>query len=171
MMKVIKEQRPAGADVLIMPYGTEYRTEVLSLILHIQNDEAKINLSLEEQPDLQCISESYRTPGGEFWIAIADGHVVGTIGLMTKNNGCAVMKKFFVEQAYRSRHIGEKLYETLLAFAAGKGVRHIILDTPAVFKVSHRFYERAGFRIISKEELPTDYDYPDRDSLLYMLDM
>lgn len=107
-MKVIKEQRPAGADVLIMPYGTEYRTEVLSLILHIQNDEAKINLSLEEQPDLQCISESYRTPGGEFWIAIADGHVVGTIGLMMKNNGCAT---YYSGYARRRRSLSSVLRE------------------------------------------------------------
>ncbi len=28
-------------------------SEVISLILHIQNDEAKINLSLDEQPDLK----------------------------------------------------------------------------------------------------------------------
>lgn len=28
-------------------------SEVISLIFHIQNDEAKINLSLDEQPDLK----------------------------------------------------------------------------------------------------------------------
>ena len=62
---------------------------------------------------------------------------------MVKENACAVMKKFFV----------------------------IILDTPSVAHTSHRFYERAGFYQISTEELPVPYTYPDRDCLLYMLDI
>ena len=56
-------------------------------------------------------------------------------------------------------------------FAQEKGVKHIILDTPSVAVVSHRFYERAGFKKISKDELPVDYTYPDRNSFLYMLDL
>lgn len=35
----------------------------------------------------------------------------------------------------------------------------------------HKFYEKAGFRKISVMELPVSYSYPDRDSLLYMLDL
>lgn len=47
----------------------------------------------------------------------------------------------------------------------------LILDTPSVAKVSHKFYEKAGFRKIDKAQLPIEYAYPDRDSLLYMLDL
>ncbi|RHM60023.1 hypothetical protein, partial [Coprobacillus sp. AF33-1AC] len=49
-------------------------------------------------------------------------------------------------------------------------VEHIILDMPSVAKTSHYFYERSGFLKISKNELPIAYSYPDRDSILYMLD-
>lgn len=38
-------------------------------------------------------------------------------------------------------------------------------------KVLHEFYERAGFKRISKEELPFEYDYPDRNSYLYLLEV
>lgn len=34
---------------------------------------------------------------------------------------------------------------------------------------SHRFYEKAGFQRISRESLPIEYSFPDRDSLLYVL--
>ena len=34
---------------------------------------------------------------------------------------------------------------------------------------SHRFYEKAGFQRISRENLPIEYSVPDRDSLLYVL--
>ena len=89
--------------MLIETYSGKYDEEIIALILDIQNNESKINLSLEEQPDLLDISECYQKKGGEFWIALADGVVIGTIGLMMKENACAIMKKFFVKKEYHSK--------------------------------------------------------------------
>lgn len=97
--------------------------------------------------------------------------MIGTIGLMRKGAQCAVLKKFFFRKEFRAQKIGLALYNELLEYAKRAGVRHIILDTPSVARESHRFYERAGFRKISAEELPVPYSYPDRDSILYMLSL
>lgn len=155
----------------IEAYIGKYDDQIISLILGIQNEEAKINLSLDEQPDLKNIESSYKNAGGEFWIALEDSKVIGTIGLMVKENNCAVLKKFFVDSNYRSKKVGLKLYMELLQFAQRAGIKHIILDTPSVAHTSHRFYERAGFYRILKSELPISYTYPDRDSILYQLDL
>ena len=64
----------------IETYSGKY-DEIISLILDIQNNESKINLSLEEQPDLLTIHDSYQKNGGEFWIALDQGRVIGTLGL------------------------------------------------------------------------------------------
>lgn len=120
---------------------------------------------------LDGISRCYQQNGGEFWIAISDGKVIGTIGLMLKEQNCAVMKKFFVKKEFRSQKIGLALYSKLLNYAKNAGVRHIILDTPSVARVSHKFYEKAGFHKIGVKELPVSYSYPDRESILYMLDL
>lgn len=152
-------------------YCGKHDDEIISLILEIQNNEAKIDLSLQEQPDLLDISQSYQQNGGEFWVALSDGKVIGTIGLMLKEQNCAVMKKFFVKKEYRSQKIGLALYRELLKFAKDAGVRHIILDTPSVAHESHKFYENAGFCKIDATELPISYTYPDRKSILYMLDV
>lgn len=157
--------------MIIEPYSGKYDNEIISLILSIQNGESKINLSLEEQPDLLDIAASYQRDGGEFWLALEDESVIGTIGLMLKEDNCAIMKKFFVKREFRSQKIGLKLYLELLAYAKAVSVRHVILDTPSVAHTSHVFYERAGFRKVSKDELPIPYTYPDRDSILYMLDI
>ena len=90
---------------------------------------------------------------------------------MLREDGCAVMKKSFVDQKYRSQKVGLALYKRLLSHAEKAGVRHILLDTPSVAHASHRFYETAGFRRIAPAELPIPYTYPDRDSLLYLLDL
>ena len=78
----------------IKTYSEKYRNEVISLILDIQNNEAKIGLPLSEQPDLLDINCRYRQNGGEFWIALSNGEIIGTIGLMMKERHCAVLKKF-----------------------------------------------------------------------------
>lgn len=153
----------------IETYSGKYDDQIISLILSIQNEEAKIGLSLQEQTDLLDIHRSYQQIGGEFWVALSDGRVIGTIGLMLRENHCAIMKKFFVEKAFRSQKVGLSLYNKLLQYAISKEVHYIILDTPAVAHASHRFYEKAGFFRISSEELPVSYSYPDRDSILYLL--
>lgn len=102
---------------------------------------------------------------------MSDGKVIGTIGLMMKQNKCTIMKKFFVKKEFRSQKIGLALYNKLIQHAREKNIEHIILDTPSVAVVSHRFYEKAGFRVIQKQELPVPYSYPDRNCLLYMLDL
>lgn len=155
----------------IETYSGKYDDEIISLILNIQNNESKINLSLEEQPDLLDIHRNYQQNGGEFWIAVADGKVIGTIGLMMKEKNCAIMKKFFVKKEFRSQKIGLALYNELITFAGEHYVKHIILDTPSVAHASHKFYEKAGFYKISVNELPVEYTYPDRDCYLYMLDL
>ena len=155
----------------IETYSGNYDDEIIELILSIQNKEAKINLSLEEQPDLKDIKRYYQQGGGEFWIAKFGKEVIGTIGLMVKENNCAVLKKFFVRAKYRSQKVGLALYKELYAYALKLNVRHIILDTPSVASASHRFYEKAGFHKTDSKHLPIPYTYPDRDSILYILDL
>ena len=155
----------------IIRYCEKYKQQIIDLILHIQNAEAGIDLNLQEQPDLMNIPFYYEKNGGEFWIAVDNDTVVGTIGLMNYGNGNGVLKKFFVRADWRNRKIGLSLYQTFLKEAQAGGYRQIILDTPSVAKASHHFYQRAGFMRISKNELPFPYEYPDRNSLLYLLKM
>ena len=62
----------------IISYREEFEQQVIDLILHIQNEEAKINLPLQQQPDLLDIRDSYISRGGEFLVAIENGVVIGT---------------------------------------------------------------------------------------------
>ena len=153
----------------IETYSGKYDEQIVSLILNIQNNESKINLSPQEQPDLLDIYRSYQKDGGEFWVAVSDGTVIGTIGLMMREKHCAVLKKFFVKKEFRSQKVGSALYRELLKFAENAGVRQILLDTPSVARVSHKFYEKVGFCRIEPSDLPIPYLYPDRNSILYLL--
>lgn len=53
----------------IMMYSDVYKEQVIDLILDIQNSEAKIALTLDEQPDLKDINRYYINDGGAFFLA------------------------------------------------------------------------------------------------------
>lgn len=157
---------------MIHIYNDEFKQEVIDLILYVQNIEYRINLQVEEQPDILDINNNYINNGGGFWIATnEENKVIGCIGLQLKENNVAVLKKFFVYDEYRGKkyNVGLSLYKRLLKFAKEKGVSQIILDTPSVAQRSHSFYKKVGFIQISKQDLPIRYDYPDRKSLLFLL--
>ena len=155
----------------IIKYQNIYKQQVIDLILHIQNSEAKINLTIEEQPDLLDVPLYYEKDGGMFWIAVDKNEVIGTIAFMNYGNGNAVLKKFFVRSDWRNKKIGYALYEKLISCLKDRKYKQVLLDSPSVATASHRFYEKAGFKRITKENVPFHYKYPDRDSYLYLLEL
>jgi N-acetylglutamate synthase-like GNAT family acetyltransferase len=159
---------------MIQIYDNKYKQEVIDLILYVQNIEYEVGISIEDQPDILDIKRNYIDSGGCFWIALnQEGNVIGSIGLQNKTKEVAVLKKFFVYKEYRGREhgVGMKLYNSLLDFAKNQNILTIILDTPSKGNRSHNFYKKVGFMEISKDALPISYEYPDRDSLIFRLDL
>lgn len=159
--------------VEIETYVEEDKEEVIALVLHCQNDGTRPFVSVDDQPELLHIKEMYLDAGGGFWVAKENGKVAGSIGLLMCGGGLAVLKKFFVYEAYRGEpyHLGRRLYEILLADARKKGVKRMLLDTPRNAYRAHKFYEKAGFQKITKDELPIDYDYTYEDSDFFSIDL
>ncbi|MBT2658350.1 GNAT family N-acetyltransferase [Bacillus sp. ISL-18] len=159
---------------MITVYDERYKEEVINLIMYVQNVEFSVGISMEEQPDILDIQSNYINDGGNFWVALNDnGEVVGSIGLQRKTNEIAVLKKFFVYKGYRGKEfgIGTGLYKALLDFATKQRYSKVLLDTPSKATRSHSFYKKVGFKEIAKKDLPIKYDYPDRDSLIFELDL
>lgn len=149
------------------------RDEIIKLVLHCQNDGTRPIVGVEDQPELLCIKEKYFTSGGCFWVAKDNGKVIGSIGLMNYGNGIGVMKKFFVYEEYRGMpyHLGQKLYAELLSFAKKNNFIKLILDTPKNTDRAHKFYNKAGFTKVNKEDLPVQFDYPYKDCDFFLLNL
>ena len=76
----------------ILGYTGGRDQEVAELILSIQNVEAGLGLSVEDQPDLRDIADAYRNGG--FWIAVDDREaIVGTIGLLAYGRAQEVFRE------------------------------------------------------------------------------
>ena len=155
----------------VISYDDKYKNQIVALILYLQNFENRVDLSLEEQPDMNDINSYYLKDGGGFWLALDDeNNLIGTIGLMKKDNNCGILKKFFVLPKYRGKELGisNELFKNLIGYAKQCRIKKIVLDSPFACQRAHVFYKKAGFKHIEKEELPIKYDYPDRNSYLFM---
>ena len=92
--------------VTIQFYLPQYREQVINLILDIQQNEFKVTIRLEEQSGLLKIPDYYQKCKGNFWIALENNKVVGTIALLDIGNHQAALQKLFVRQDCRGKTIG-----------------------------------------------------------------
>lgn len=144
---------------------------VADLIVPIQREEFAIDITYEDQPDLQDIPGFYQNGVGNFWVAVDDGHVVGTIALKDIGNRQAALRKMFVAPSHRGREKGvaAELLKTLIGHAKMVGLSDIYLGTTAEFLAAHRFYEKHGFDLIDANDLPESFPCMAVDTRFYRM--
>lgn len=140
-------------------YTDQYRQQVIDLILDIQRNEFSVPITIDEQPDLKDIPGFYQKANGNFWIAVSDNLVVGTIALLDIGNSQGALRKMFVNKTYRGKEygVGQKLLNLLLAWAKHKDYTGIFLGTTEKFVAAQHFYEKNGFVEINKASLPAAF--------------
>jgi N-acetylglutamate synthase-like GNAT family acetyltransferase len=157
-----------AAVIEVVPFATRHQDGVIAVILPIQQREFGIAVTLEDQPDLLDIERFYQRGAGNFWVALADGAVVGTISLLDIGEGRGALRKMFVQAPLRGKPgVGQQLLDTLLRHCAERGVREIYLGTTIKYLAAHRFYEKNGFREISKHGLPPTFPIMAVDTKFY----
>ncbi|MGM0168528.1 hypothetical protein IGI39_004283 [Enterococcus sp. AZ135] len=160
------------SEVTIVPFEEKYTQEVVDLILPIQREEFNIDISIEDQPDLLIIKKEYIDTGGNFWVALADNKVVGTIALVKLENHCGAIKKMFAAKAFRGeKRVGKKLLDTLVSYCKAQGYERLYLGTVDVLKAAQKFYKKNDFELIDKTEMPKDYHLMDVDTVFFMRDL
>lgn len=154
----------------IKPFSAEYGNDVVALILPIQQAEFDIPITLQDQPDLLDIANFYQQASGNFWVALSNGKVVGTIALLDIGNGQAALRKMFVHADFRGKTFGvaQRLLETLFAWCVVHGIDAVFLGTTSKFLAAHRFYEKNGFSAIDKAALPPAFPVVSVDSKFYV---
>ncbi|WP_288409678.1 GNAT family N-acetyltransferase [uncultured Herbaspirillum sp.] len=156
----------------ILAFAPQHAQGVVDLILPIQQQEFDIPITLEGQPDLKDIAGFYQKGLGNFWVALDAGKVVGSISLLDIGNQQVALRKMFVAASHRGKEHGTavRLLEGALAWAREQGVHQVFLGTTAKFLAAHRFYEKNGFRLIEKSDLPAAFPVMVVDTRFYALD-
>ena len=155
--------------IRIVPFASQHGESVGALIVGIQRDEFQIPITLKDQPDLEDIAAFYRRGRGNFWVAVSNEEVVGTVALLDIGNQRGALRKMFVHASYRGpgRGVSVRLLDTLLEWSRAHGVKDIFLGTTEKFLAAHRFYERNGFHQIPAAELPPTFPRMEVDTRFY----
>jgi N-acetylglutamate synthase-like GNAT family acetyltransferase len=154
----------------IRQYRPSDRDGVIALILPIQQREFGIPITLDAQPDLRAIPEYYQRARSNFWVAIADDTVVGTISLLDIGDDSGALRKMFVAKTHRGgdRGVARALLDALLEHCAMHGIVRVYLGTTAAFTAAHRFYEKNGFDTILPQDLPASFPIMKVDTRFYV---
>jgi len=156
-------------STIVKEYSNEYQTQVVDLILQIQQQEYNIQITKNDQPDLFTIKDFYQTGNGNFWVAVCNDRVVGTISLLDIGNNQVALRKMFVEKEYG----GEKfktaslLLNNAIKWAKENSIKAVYLGTTPQFLAAHRFYEKNGFTSIGLKELPQNFPVLQVDKKFY----
>ncbi|MBN9653430.1 GNAT family N-acetyltransferase [Halobacillus sp. GSS1] len=154
---------------IVKQYSNEYQTEVVDLILSIQQKEYNIPITKEDQPDLYTIEDFYQKGKGNFWIAVYNHKVVGTISLLDIGNNQVALRKMFVDQEFRGAKFKTAglLLDNAIQWVKENSIKAVYLGTTPQFVAAHRFYEKNGFTSIDLKELPENFPLLQVDKKFY----
>jgi len=85
--------------------------------------------------------------GVEFWGEEADGELLGVMGIQHRGE-VDLIRHAYVRTRARGRGVGTRL----LAHLAGSTHKPLLVGTWADARWAVRFYEKSGFRLLSREE-------------------
>jgi len=140
----------------ILIYRKELELDVINMILTIQQIEFGLPVTIADQPDLKAVATVYQKGKGNFWVAVDNNKVIGTVALIDIGNRQVALRKMFVEQHYRGKVFGvaQQLMDTIIDWCRQQGIDEIYLGTIDVMEAAKRFYLKNGFEEVNKELLP-----------------
>lgn len=154
---------------IIKEYSSEDQKQVVDLILSIQQLEYGVAITAEDQPDLFKVEKVYQTGKGNFWAALYENKVVGTISLLDIGGGNVALRKMFVAEDFRGSvfNTAKLLLDTARHWASEQEVEAIYLGTTPLFLAAHRFYAKHGFERIDQTDLPVGFPVLEVDKLFF----
>jgi len=130
-------------ELKIIPYRSEHHAIFKQLNLewldyyHLTESH---DLMILDDPEGQVIGK-----GGFLWMAVADGKIVGSAGLMKEEEGVYELVKMAVTKGYRGQGIARLLIERCLYKAREIGAKKVTLFSNHQLQTAIGLYEKYGF--------------------------
>ena len=135
--------------ITISKYDRQYDAGVQAVI---RAGLESAGISLEKYPQVweevaPEYVESHYGGRAQFWVALQDENVVGTIAVDEKDQKTAEVKRMYVSPALHGAGVGKQLLDVALEFAREHGYTKVYLETDGLMNRAHRFYEKNGFTV------------------------
>jgi N-acetylglutamate synthase-like GNAT family acetyltransferase len=157
----------------IKSFEPKYQPEVMGLIERIQVGEFDLPIEEGQRKELESISESFQKGKGNYWVALFNEKVIGTIAVIDIGHHAFELRDVFLDKEYRGKVTGfaKQLLDTIFAWSKEHDVKTIYLGTTLKFKAAHRFYEKHGFHEIARRDMPPYCQPMDCDEKFYRYDL
>ena len=104
-------------------------------------------------------------PGGEIFFALEGDQAIGTCAMIPRGDDEFELAKLAVTPAAQGRGVGQRLVESAVAFARGRGARRVSLVSNSGLGAALRLYERIGFE---HGPIPDPRPYVDADVFMML---
>lgn len=136
----------------LRPFTPHDARDVKDLILSILSTEYPVDRSAYADSDLDHIGTVYGGKRETFFVAEEDGKVVGSVGIKEDSRDDALLRRLFVDPAYRKRGLGSALARTAIEFCRAQRYKRVIFRCTDRMRDAMQLCMKNGFR--EKEKLP-----------------
>jgi putative acetyltransferase len=95
--------------------------------------------------DLTDIPETYQDSGGEFWVAVDEGLIVGCVGVTRESPEVCELHRLYLLPSHKGKGLGRRLIETVISWCRDQGCRELVLWSDIKFETAREVYIRCGF--------------------------
>ena len=139
----------------IMPGRDSDSREVIALIEEIYGEYGEVMFTEGADGDLLAIEETYRAHGGEFWVCRdGAGQLAATVAVKLDATAAeATLKRLYVREPLRGTGLAERLFDTVVAWAATRRATRLVSWSDTRFTRAHAFYARRGLAPIGTRDM------------------
>lgn len=131
--------------MLIRSLQQQDEEAVRDLIFSILNEEFLVEQKVYPVTDLDAIEKHYRGPRDTFLIALEEHRIVGTVAVKEDDVKTALLRRLFVDTAFRGKKYGSQLVDRALAFCREKGYKRVAFRGTASMEKALALMQRKGF--------------------------
>lgn len=103
---------------------------------------------LVEEEDLRILNDpqgAILAPGGQIFLAVEDGALMGTLSLIPEGEGIYELAKMGVAPAHRRRGVADKLMDRAHQWAYAQGAEKLMLFTNRKLEAAQKLYDKWCF--------------------------
>ena len=134
-------------NLVVRPVADSDSADLIALIETVFGEYPNCYLDVDkEMPELRAPAHAAREDDCRWWVAEAEGAVVGSCAAVPDDDaGTMELKRLYVAKSARRQGLAAHLVSLVESEARKRGARRLVLWSDTRFADAHRLYERLGF--------------------------
>lgn len=141
----------------IVEYKDRYKEKVVDLLVEVILNEFNMNENVGDIKNFDY--NSYKNGGGNLWLAIDENdNVIATSAIQVNNEkNEAKLVRVYLNKEYRGTGIATEMLNMAIDFVKSINFNRIILGTYKKLERAVKFYEKNGFKEISRDNTDDEF--------------